>query len=432
MSRSPFTLTFPTTPIVLFCIAGIIGTISLPVVRADTVYLKNGGRVVGTIPDPKPASRTTIVQLVDGGAVALTNAEIERVERETPAAREFERLSRKCPDTVEAHFALAEWCRRQPSSDQVVAQGRMTHLNRILDLDPDHEKARQALGYIRVDGVWTTREAEMERQGRTYYRGRWVTPQERELDEKKRAEKQTARNWWRQIRTLCDNIGGSRHDEAKRRLETLKDPAAIPAIERTLIHGNASLPVRVLLIRALSSIGTAEALDVLADVAVDDPVEEVRLASLDYLKKHPGTTVAAKICQRFSERDNPRDRIERIGFALGELNDPGSIGPLIDHLVTVHRVLISSGSGGGGAGTMSMAPTFSSGGATSGGGFTFGGGGPKYEKRQSRNRRVHEALVKIVHDAGYPDVDYGYNVDAWRQWFAVTNRVNPFDARRNP
>ena len=400
---------------------------------ADTVYLKNGGRVVGTILDPKPGTRSTVVQLAGGGAVALTTSQIERTERTTTVTQEFEQRSRNCPDTVEAHLALAEWCRQQSPSDRTVAQGRITHLNRVLDLEPDHEKARQALGYMKVDGVWTTREAEMERQGKTYYRGRWVTPQERELDEKKRAEKQNARDWWRQIRTLCDHIGGPRHDEARRRLESLTDPAAVPAIERSLIHGNEPYPVRIILIRALNSIGNTEALDVLADVAVDDSVEEIRLASLDFLKKHSTSAVSAKICGRLSERDNPRERIERIGFALGELGDPGAIGPLIDHLVTVHKIPISDGSGGGGGGDrMSMAPTFSSGGANSGGGFTFGGGGPKFERRQFQNVQVHDALVKTVSAAGYPEIDYGYHVDACRKWFAQTNRVKPFDARRNP
>ena len=405
-------------------------------VWADTVYLKNGGRVSGTVRESRTetSEKNTLVVLPGGGAVALTATEIERIERDSVAAAEFERRSRSCPDTVAAHLELAEWCRQQPGSDPRLVTGRTTHLSRVLELETDNPVARAGLGYIRVDGVWTTREQENTRKGLVLEGGRWVTPQERDLLMKNRMQRQNTQIWTRQIRQHVGNLGGPQHDDAKHRLETLRDPAAVPEIERILIRGNESEMVRILLIRALGSIGNADALSVLADVAIDDPIEEIRLAGVDYLKKHSSSAVATQLCSRFRDRDNTNERIERIGFVLGELGDPGAIGPLIDRLVTQHNVPISGGSGGGagGGGAMSLAPTFGSGGGSSGGAFSFGGdNSPKFEKRAFQNRAVHTALVRLVRVAGYPDIDFGYAISAWQRWYTEANRVRPFDARRD-
>ncbi len=422
--------------ILMPCVLSLVVVWSVPsFVRADRIILKNGGVLEGTITDStgttktgNTASRTVVVKLASGGAVAVATSEIEKTERQNAANEEYAWRSLQTPDTVEAHLALAEWCKKQSPQTPEITAGRELHLNRVLDLDSENETARQGLGYIKVDGAWTTRDQEMKRQGRVLYHGRYVTQQEYELAEKKRSGKQTSNNWFRQIRNLVGMLGGPQTEEAKRVLENLKDPGAVPALEKMVLQ-NQPLPVKVTLIRALSSIGNAESLSILADVAVDDPMEEARLASIDYLKKHDRTKAAAQICSRFRDRDNSNARICRIGYALGQIGDPGAIGPLIDNLVTSHRIQLSGGSTAGG-GSMSLSPTFSSGPNRNGGGFSFGGDGPQYETRYYNNAEVHDALVTLVELSG-TKVDYGYNVTAWKKWFAAMNRTRPFDARRD-
>ncbi|MDD3468993.1 MAG: HEAT repeat domain-containing protein [Thermoguttaceae bacterium] len=420
----------------MLCVLSLVGVWTVPSsVRADRILLKNGGVLEGTIAEStgiaktgNTASRTVIVRLASGGAVAIAASDIERTERQNLVNEEYAWRSLQTPDTVEAHLALAEWCKKQSPQTPELTAGRELHLNRVLDLDSENETARQGLGYMKVDGAWTTREQEMKRQGRVLYHGRYVTQQEYELAEKKRTSKLTSNNWFRQVRNLVSALGGPQTDEAKRVLENLKDPAAVPALEKLVLQ-NQPLPVKITLIRALSSIGNADAISILADVAVDDPLEEARLASIDYLKKHDRTKAASQICSRFRDRDNSNARICRIGYALGQIGDPGAIGPLIDNLVTSHRIQLSGGSTAGG-GAMTLAPTFSNAPNRGGGGFSFGGGGPQYETRLYNNAEVHDALVTLVELSG-PKVDYGYNVEAWKKWFAAVNRTRPFDARRN-
>ena len=54
---------------------------------------------------------------------------------------------------MEGQWKLAEWCHEHGLPDQ-----RKTHLQRVIELDPDHVEARRLLGYSKIDGKWMTQE----------------------------------------------------------------------------------------------------------------------------------------------------------------------------------------------------------------------------------------------------------------------------------
>ncbi len=70
-------------------------------------------------------------------------------DRQRQLRETYERRRAAAADTLDGQLALADWCagRRLPAQETA-------HLNRILQLSPDHPVARQRLGFQRVNGTW--------------------------------------------------------------------------------------------------------------------------------------------------------------------------------------------------------------------------------------------------------------------------------------
>ncbi|HWC88418.1 MAG TPA: hypothetical protein VG433_02150, partial [Pirellulales bacterium] len=58
-------------------------------------------------------------------------------------------------------------------------------------------------------------------------------------------------------------------------------------------------------------------------------------------------------------------------------------------------------------------------------GFGVGGGGPKIITQEMHNASVLEALVLLT-----PNVNFNYDVAAWKRWLATQRRSKMLDARR--
>lgn len=108
---------------------------------------------------------------------------------------------------------------------------------KILDLDPDHEKARRALGYHRHGDQWLTHDEWQVAQGNVRYEGTWMSPAERDfrIREKSLKLEEEARELERERRKLDDARRRVEEDrraaeEARRRLDD--DRRAVEARER--------------------------------------------------------------------------------------------------------------------------------------------------------------------------------------------------------
>ena len=132
---------------------------------------------------------------------------------------EYEQRLERCADTVEGHWELAEWCREQGCKDQ-----RESHLQRILDLDPDHAGARHALGYSQLGGEWVTRDGIQRRRGYQRYAGRWRLPQEIELIEASQESEQAQKRWLAQMVRWREMLNTSAAREAYQGFEGVRDP----------------------------------------------------------------------------------------------------------------------------------------------------------------------------------------------------------------
>jgi hypothetical protein len=395
----------------------LLASIVLPrAAHGDVFVLAQGGQVVGELQNPEQSPRETyVVKDADGVVVTLSKAQVKQWIRPKPEEVEYEKIRATCPDTPDGQWELAEWCKERKLTAQ-----RKVHLQRVVELDPDNEQAHKALGHVKKDGEWTTTHDYMIKQGYVWVPGHgWKTKQEAELLAEKREFNKEEKQWIQKIDHWIATLGTDRAEEARAVIVAIKDPAATKGLSGGL-RNSKDPQVRAVLAEALANLGTNEAFGHLAVSAVDDLIEEVRLTCLDFLKKTKSPGVVQYFVGRLNDKDN--GVVNRAGMALGAMGDRSAVGPLIDHLYTVHKFPIP---GGGNPGQTSA--TFGTGpkGASAPAGLSVGGG-PKFVKQALKNQGVLDALIALTGHA-----ELGFDVNAWRTWFAAQKRREAADVRRD-
>lgn len=394
-------------PVCWLVIAGMLAPAAWA--RADEFHLANGGRVSGRLLNPDELPRKQYVIALDGGGqVTLDRAQVRQHVRPLPAETEYETVRHTYPDTVEGHWQLAEWCRAKGLTAR-----RNTHLERIVELDPEHAEARRLLGYQRVDGEWKTQDQVMTDRGYVKYRGRWRLPQEIDVEERRREQELQEKAWFANLsrwREWLDSPG--RRAEALEKLEAINDPYAVPALKHRLAEEPVP-EVRQLYLMALARINTGPAVETLAQRALLDPVEELRLTCLDMLDNQVRPDVVRYFIGELGNNDNAV--VNRAAIGLARMKDPSAVGPLIDALVTTHKQQVGS------ANPNQMTFSFS---PQTGGGFGTGGSA-KVLVQQVRNLAVLDALVMLT------GVNYSYDVPLWKRWYAAQRQQDAPAAGRN-
>ncbi|HYW78841.1 MAG TPA: HEAT repeat domain-containing protein [Thermoguttaceae bacterium] len=381
---------------------------------AERFLLIGGGRVTGELLNPDQVPRETyVVGTAGGGQLTLERSQVERVETLRPVEEEYAKIGPSFADTVEGQWAAAEWCRENRLSPQ-----RMTHLQRIIELDPNHADARGVLGYRLLNGKWVTQEDVMAAQGYRRYQGRWRTQQEIDLIEANRNNELAEKEWAVKIRRWRDWIGTDRDADGRRNILGIKDPHAVVALTR-LLESDTLVPMRLLYIETLARIGSGNAMQALAVRSMEDPIEEVRLTCLDYLEKADSPDVIDYYVGKLRAKDNRVVNLAAV--ALRRLKDPSSIGPLIDALVTTHKFKIVTSKPGSMTGTFGTGPGGS--GAPGGSGLSMGGG-PKIITQHMSNRPVLDALIELTGQ------NFNFDQQAWKYWHSSQRSRGTIDARR--
>ena len=144
--------------------------------RAISFLLRNGRRIEGDLVNAEENPRTSwVISLSNGGQITLDAAAVEKVQPVPPEMAEYQKVRRQYPDTVEGQLQVAKWC-----LDHNLPAQRKTHLERVLQLDPDQPDARRILGYRKVKDQWMTLEEEKTDQGMVKRDGKWMTEPEAE------------------------------------------------------------------------------------------------------------------------------------------------------------------------------------------------------------------------------------------------------------
>ncbi|HWA97388.1 MAG TPA: HEAT repeat domain-containing protein [Pirellulales bacterium] len=371
--------------------------------------LANGGQVVGELMNPQESPRTKYVIKTNlGGEVTLERDQVKEIVRRRPADLEYERIRPSYADTAAAQWELSEWCR-----EQTLIAARQYHLKRVLELDPEHAEARRALGYSRVDGRWQNQQEIMTQRGYVEYKGRWRLKQEVEILEQQRKNELAEKGWFTTIKRWREWLDTDKRFEAQKNFVEIRDPAALPALKKYLETENIEA-VRVLLVESLARTGVPGAYGILANRALEDPSNEVRLTCLDFLDDAPHPEVVQLYIQKLRDKDNTI--INRAAIGLQRLKDPSAIGPLVDALVTTHTFKTSNGAPPG---------QYSASFGPNGGGFGMGSSAPTIVKQTMNNGAVLDALVALT-----GGVNYNFDVSMWRKWLASNRKGAPLDARR--
>jgi hypothetical protein len=378
------------------------------VATGEIFILKNGGQVVGKLLNPDETPRQKfVIELATGGQITLDAAQVDRKLFTRPEEMEYEKVRPQYPDTVEGQWALAQWC-----YDKRLLEERKKHLERICELDPNHVDARQALGYQNVGGRWITRDQRMAEMGYKFYKGRYRTPQEIELMERRRKDDLAEKEWYRKINTWRGWLFTDKDAQGRQSLMEIADPYAVEALEAKLKEDEV-VQARLLFVEILARIGTPDAVNVLAQRAIEDPVDEVRLTCLDYLAKVKHPVVTEYFIGKLKSKDN--NLVNLAGVALGKIGDPSAVGPLIDALITPHKFKEAKQGGPG-----SMTTTFGTGpggsGAPGGGGLAMGGS-PRIFTVHIRNQAVLDALVALTGQ------NFNFNDQIWRYWHTNQQQV---------
>ena len=379
--------------------------------------LKNQGTLRGRWLNRDQLPRTTyVIEPVKGGRVVLAREQVEKVVAVPAKLLEYERRREQCPDTVEGHLQLARWCLQNGLRAQ-----RLAHLKRIIQLDPDHREARRGLGYVfdKRQEKWVLHEEMMLRRGFVKVGGRWMLPQEVQLREERRKRELAEKQWIRTVLRWHRMLDSPRRrQEAVRNFRSLKDPHAVRALGELIHPRKERRPwVRLLLVEALAGINSPGARALLAQVALFDPEEEVWLSAVERLAQQPDPQVVKMFIKHLKHPANPV--INRAATALGALEDPSAIGPLIESLITVHtyryRLPVPE-------------YRYSFGRSAAGSSFSGATGSPeRVERYVFRNEAVRNALIKLT------GVNFDYNLQAWQQWYAAHRRTQVVgNPRRDP
>lgn len=375
--------------------------------------LRSGGQVAGEwINRDEPRRSGYLVRTTEGVELRLaSDAVVQRVIETSRAETEYDRLAPTYSDTAAEQWRLAQWCRENGLATQ-----RRIHLERVIALDVNHVLARRALGYIQVAGKWQTKEGVQRSEGYELYHGRWRLSQDIELQEEKAKQAAAENEWMQRLKRLRADLNGERMMVAQKQYEEIRDPHAIAPLAK-LMEKEPNRRVKILYLDVLARVDHPGALQAMIATSLSDMDEEIFYECVDRLKKVPPHAVTKPYVKALSDKENVR--VNRAAYAISKLGDEKLVSPLIDALVTTHRIVQDSG--GSGQTTSSF---------DGNGNSAISRGGPTAIDLPVQNRRVLEALVELTGQ------NFDFNASAWRNWYnlekpRIFGDTQALDLRRN-
>lgn len=191
--------------------------------------------------------------------------EIAEQARKDTLLEEYRARRKLADDTASSQWELATWCREQNLPEQ-----QRAHLERVLQLEPNHPQARQAAGYQKIDRSWIhTSELAAHREAMLKQREafeKW-RPQFDDLARRLRSQSATARA------------------QGEKDLVAVTDPDCIPALEALFCGKQELLALKG--IECLQRIDHLRSTLALARQAIYSPWPSVREQAATVLQSRP-------------------------------------------------------------------------------------------------------------------------------------------------
>jgi hypothetical protein len=431
-----------------------------PAARADRIILRGGGQLRGVIvADPKQPDKV-LVQTDAPRPLSFRKEQIVRVDREPGPLDEYPDRRDRAKAEAGPQYELGLWCEAKRLKG--LAEH---HYRQAVELDPKYAPAHKKLGHVQHDGRWMTVEEMKTAQGMVRSKGKWITREEKDRQDARDKMTASQQSWARRLRVfrlkLMSDVDADRRS-AESDLSAIRDPAAVAALLQ--VFGEDPTPLRQWMLQTLVGIPGTEATAALTKLLIWDPEPKLRQGAMDEVKRRKDRGVVPYLMKTLKD-ENP-EIVGRAAWALANLNEKSAVPKLVDVLVMVRErvepvpVLVPAGAGsginagfvGGPGGSGVSLGGFSSysaqslgvitGAAMAPGAVAFGGAGvpfpgyagggggmqvtaqPQVVYDVLRNGLVLQALQKLT------DKDFGYDVEAWRRWVAVSFRAREDAARR--
>ncbi len=167
-------------------VLGASAALLAPLVMADDVYLKGGGKLSGVVVE---RSATMLVLETGPGRVGVPLTRVERVVGADSSLAEYgRRAARLAPGDLAGWLALAEWAH----AAGLATQSRDA-FERVRALDPAHPAAQVALGNVQWGGRWMSPDEARRAQGLVPFEGEWLSPEERDARVRAKSDDDAAR-----------------------------------------------------------------------------------------------------------------------------------------------------------------------------------------------------------------------------------------------
>lgn len=281
---------------------------------ADVFELTQGRSIAGRLLGEEDAFYR--IRTVDG-VVSVPKRLVERIEPGPTVLDEYDARLKDTASDADAQADLGLWCIEQGMR----AEGRK-HLQAALAANPNHRTARQALGYVRVGGLWVESRSSARR-----------TPEPAAEDDNARLVAGIQREWSKRIagmdRLYLESRDPNRVAAGRDQILAIRDPLAIGPLVDRLTRGNADK--RLLLVEALAAFPTDdEATLNLAIMGLVDADDAVRKAAVAALCQRDDPQIVAQYMKALRVRSDIV--LKRAAYALGELKATHAVGDLIELL----------------------------------------------------------------------------------------------------
>ncbi|KAF0242023.1 MAG: hypothetical protein FD180_4166 [Planctomycetota bacterium] len=159
------------------------------VASADTVWLKNGGKLEGVTTSMEGDK---LVVKMPSGVIKLDKDQVQKIVHRATAMEEYELAAAKLkPGDAKGHLELANWC-----AEKGLSHFERVELEATIAADPDNADARKRLSYEKVGGKWLRGEELLLARGMVKVNGKWMSKEtaaaEAVAKEKKRLERELA------------------------------------------------------------------------------------------------------------------------------------------------------------------------------------------------------------------------------------------------
>jgi len=310
---------------VRFVVGVTLAVVAMPnALSADVLHLRSGSEMeVEVLEDLGESLRVR----TSFGVVDIKKEEIVKHVKGTPSWVRYEKKRAAMPDTADAHYRLARWCERHGLRDKW-----RVHLERVIELEPDHADARAALGYVREDGKWLIPPSD-----------RAPTPEEiaarRAEREEERLLRKLVSGWFVKIKSIYrgrlegEQHGSEKFEDGRRQILEIRDPLALPALAGVLSTGHKA--VRALLVEALAQFEEDESTMNLVVVSLLDPDREIRHLAARELARRSDDRVAARLRQALGSEEEYV--LRNAAESLGILRDRAAVPDLVAVLETTSR-----------------------------------------------------------------------------------------------